>query len=83
MCRTTSRPGVSAAGSRPKALKTPQDLNVGLGLLQVFFPFLLQLVVQNTAERSLIDHRAAHLRFESLIEKLGELFPVHLHCLTF
>jgi hypothetical protein len=46
MCRTTSRPGVSASASE-RAEHLAQDLYMLLGLLKILLPLLLQFVVHD------------------------------------
>src|SRR5678816_2068481 len=54
------------------------DLDVILRLVEVLLPLLLQVVVLGASQGRLVDEHAAHLRLESLVQQLGQLFPLHV-----
>jgi hypothetical protein len=50
---------------------------VSLRLLEVLFPFILQLLIHDATKSGLIDLNAAHLGLERLVQKLVKLLIVH------
>src|SRR5204863_9292571 len=66
------------AGVEPDGLEDfRDDLDVVLGLLQVFLPLSLQVIVRRATNRGSIDLDSPHLRLQHLVEKLVQLIGFH------
>src|SRR6266542_3374964 len=67
-------------GVEPELLDEPvDDLHVTLRLLEVPFPFFLEVVIHHASQRGLVDENSPLLAFESLKEQLRDMFLVDLH----
>ncbi len=68
----------------PELLHQAQDdLLVLLGLLQIFLPLLLQVVVLDAAQGGLVDLDPSALRFQHLVDELAQLLVLHVSGLPF
>src|SRR5439155_1665977 len=54
-----------------------ENLHVVLGLLEIFFPLLFELLVLGAAQRGRVNLHAAQLRLQRLVQKLVDLWLVH------